>query len=174
MQDWMISFNGQQSGPFDDATLRAMLASGQIPSQAFVWKAGMSDWVPAASVFPPAAPSVPAGMPAPPQPRGSAVPLGIASTQAYVQPYGQPAANQNFAAAGASTKSKSRALGIVLAIIMPGLQRVYYGDNAALGMLQFFVAFLFYFLGMFECFAAVVAVGITAWAVYEAVTLPID
>lgn len=77
------------------------------------------------------------------------------------------------AAAGATTQ-KSRALGVVLAIIFPGLQRIYYGDNAAMGMLQLFLAYMFYVIGFFMCFPALIAVAISAWAIYEAATLPIE
>jgi len=182
MQDWMISINGQQSGPFDDGAVRAMLASGQIPPNAFAWRAGMSDWMPIATVFPPVAQPASVGMPAPPQPRsGPGAPSfgqaqGYAPTygQTYASPYPQPYPGASLDARQSPAKQKSRGLGIALAIITPGLQRVYYDNNAAMGMLQLFLAYLFYGLSIFVCFSAIIGVALNAWAIYEAATLPTE
>ena len=42
--------NGQQSGPFDAAALRQMVAAGQIRHDTLVWRAGMATWQPMAAV----------------------------------------------------------------------------------------------------------------------------
>lgn len=45
-----VAANGQASGPFDLAALNQMAALGQLTNDSLVWKAGMSDWVKAATV----------------------------------------------------------------------------------------------------------------------------
>ncbi len=45
-----VSINGQQAGPFDSNQLQQMIAQNQINKQTFVWKQGMTGWVPASQV----------------------------------------------------------------------------------------------------------------------------
>ncbi|MCC7292843.1 MAG: SPFH domain-containing protein [Phycisphaerales bacterium] len=47
---WHIAINGQTQGPFTEAQLSAGIASGKIARDAYVWTAGMTDWLPAAQV----------------------------------------------------------------------------------------------------------------------------
>ena len=47
---WYIGRNGERLGPFDEPTLRAMAAHGEIGPQDLVWRAGEADWREAASV----------------------------------------------------------------------------------------------------------------------------
>ena len=41
---YMIVVNGQQYGPFNMQQLQQMVQSGQMTSQTYVWKQGMSNW----------------------------------------------------------------------------------------------------------------------------------
>ncbi|MHC1694040.1 MAG: SPFH domain-containing protein [Eubacteriales bacterium] len=45
-----VAVNGQETGPYDFATLIKMAAAGQLTSDSLVWKVGMSEWVRAVSV----------------------------------------------------------------------------------------------------------------------------
>lgn len=39
-----VAINGQAAGPFDLATLKQMVANGQLTAASLVWKEGMSEW----------------------------------------------------------------------------------------------------------------------------------
>jgi membrane protease subunit (stomatin/prohibitin family) len=45
-----IALDGQQSGPFDEATLRSHAAAGRLTPDTLVWKAGLASWTPARDV----------------------------------------------------------------------------------------------------------------------------
>lgn len=49
-QQWFYAIGGQQNGPVPAATLRQLLASGQVSPASLVWRAGMEQWAPATSV----------------------------------------------------------------------------------------------------------------------------
>lgn len=73
---YMVSANGQQSGPFGMQQLQQLVQTGQLTPQTYVWKQGMAQWELAgniqelASLFapacPPPPPPAPDGMPTPP------------------------------------------------------------------------------------------------------------
>lgn len=42
--NYMVSMNGQQSGPFNIQQLQQLVQQGQINAQTYVWKQGMSNW----------------------------------------------------------------------------------------------------------------------------------
>ena len=43
--------NGQQTGPFTEAEVRAQLAAGTVAGTDLIWREGMRDWLPVASVL---------------------------------------------------------------------------------------------------------------------------
>ena len=47
---FFVAINGQQAGPFDAAALAQRVAAGQITRESLVWKQGMANWAPAATV----------------------------------------------------------------------------------------------------------------------------
>lgn len=70
---YMVSSNGQQTGPFGMQQLQQMAMAGQLTKDTYVWKQGMAQWELAgnvqdlASIFAPAGPPPPpTGMPSPP------------------------------------------------------------------------------------------------------------
>lgn len=69
---YMVSANGQQTGPFGMQQLQQMAQSGQLTKDTYVWKQGMAQWELAgnvqelSSLFAPACPPPPSGMPTPP------------------------------------------------------------------------------------------------------------
>lgn len=82
--EWQIAIAGQQYGPYDLITISSMVKSKQInPDQTFVWKAGMTNWMPllqqpelAALVTPPPPPAA-STVPPPPPPSAPIVSLDI-------------------------------------------------------------------------------------------------
>jgi membrane protease subunit (stomatin/prohibitin family) len=50
MNQYFVSVNGQQQGPFDMPVLSQMIMNGQINKQTFVWKQGMASWLAADQV----------------------------------------------------------------------------------------------------------------------------
>ena len=97
---WYYSENGKQAGPVTGDALRQMASEGRLKPQDLVWREGMGDWKPAASVAElagylagpsaPAAggpPALPPGF-APPPPRAG---MGYPGTP-QPSPYGQPSA----------------------------------------------------------------------------------
>jgi membrane protease subunit (stomatin/prohibitin family) len=47
---FFVAVNGQQSGPFDLATLQAMASRNEFKRESLVWKQGMSGWLAASQV----------------------------------------------------------------------------------------------------------------------------
>lgn len=47
---WYYAVNGQQNGPVSDEALVALIRSGQLRAGDLVWREGMPQWLPAASV----------------------------------------------------------------------------------------------------------------------------
>lgn len=47
---FFVAINNQQAGPFDAASLRAKVASGELRPETLVWKQGMANWAPAREV----------------------------------------------------------------------------------------------------------------------------
>jgi hypothetical protein len=45
-----VAVNGQQTGPFDAASLAQQAASGQLTRSSLVWKTGMAQWAKAGEV----------------------------------------------------------------------------------------------------------------------------
>ena len=70
---YMLSANGQQTGPFGMQQLQQMAQTGQLTKDTYVWKQGMAQWELAGNVqelstlFAPTCPPPP-GMPTPPTP----------------------------------------------------------------------------------------------------------
>ena len=74
----MMFVGGQQYGPFDYATCKQMVQTGQLNQQTMVWMQGMPAWTPAGQVpelqmlfapqVPPTMPPTPGGMTPPPMP----------------------------------------------------------------------------------------------------------
>jgi hypothetical protein len=51
LTQYLISVNGQQSGPFNIPQLQQMAVSSQLQTSTFVWKQGMPNWVEAGQVL---------------------------------------------------------------------------------------------------------------------------
>lgn len=43
--EWLVSYNGQQFGPFPTHALREAFATNFVPQEAMVWKPGLADWI---------------------------------------------------------------------------------------------------------------------------------
>ncbi|MDA7520170.1 DUF4339 domain-containing protein [Akkermansiaceae bacterium] len=44
MSDWFYGKGSMQYGPIDEATLKALIATGEIAPRDFVWREGMDSW----------------------------------------------------------------------------------------------------------------------------------
>lgn len=75
MSTWRYVQNGQPSAPVETTALAALLTSGALPPDTYVWKEGMANWLAAKSVpefancrtaSPPSVPPVPSAPQAPP------------------------------------------------------------------------------------------------------------
>src|SRR5580698_7040495 len=66
---WQLYDGGQQYGPFTKSEIASMMAEGRVSAAAQVWREGMAEWVPVATIVPspPVSPPPPAP-PAPPAP----------------------------------------------------------------------------------------------------------
>lgn len=84
MADWYYFQGGNQQGPVSDDQLRGMVASGQLSPGDSVWKQGMANWSPIASI-----PELaPAGGGAPRPGPGPAGPPAVGPVQNYQDDYG--------------------------------------------------------------------------------------
>ncbi len=74
--EWFYAKNGKREGPVSGATLKSLIVSGEIASTDLVWREGMADWSPAATIndFESAGVVESAGIVAPPG--GSQIPQG--------------------------------------------------------------------------------------------------
>lgn len=52
-QTYLLTDQGQQSGPYTSNQIAQMLAFGQITASALVWTEGMSDWASVTAIVPP-------------------------------------------------------------------------------------------------------------------------
>ena len=114
--EYYLHRDGQQWGPYDEATLRSMLAAQQVLPTDLIWNDQMPDWATVESVFPTSTPApAPAPIPAPtpmPTPVATAAPAGQ-SSDTFVK-------EEQETATQASTKSSDKssvkkiAAGIVL------------------------------------------------------------
>jgi hypothetical protein len=78
--EYFLHRDGQQWGPYDEATLRSMLAAQQVLPTDLIWNDQMPDWATVESVFPTSTP-VPAPIPAPtpmPTPVAATTPVAAA------------------------------------------------------------------------------------------------
>jgi TM2 domain-containing membrane protein YozV len=77
MSDWYIARAGNKVGPLNDQAVQQMLQTGHIDRNDMVWKEGMPQWVPAATVF---------SFGPPPPPPAPGMPPGYAQPVYYAQP----------------------------------------------------------------------------------------
>lgn len=63
--DWYAAIDGNQQGPMTEARLWERFGAGEITAESFVWRDGMPNWQPLASVFPERFPDRPTGVSTP-------------------------------------------------------------------------------------------------------------
>lgn len=62
--DWYYTAGTERKGPMDEATLRAMIASGEIARDALLWNPILPDWIPCSQIAPsPVAEAAPVAAP---------------------------------------------------------------------------------------------------------------
>jgi hypothetical protein len=87
MSDWYYTIQGQQQGPVPESQLRALIQTGQVAQNEYVFREGMADWAvvsacqeliaaPGAALVPPVPGSPPAAAAIAPAPPSSGVTIG--------------------------------------------------------------------------------------------------
>ena len=91
MAQWYYTNAGQQAGPVDESQLKGLVSSGQVGPQDLVWKDGMANWLPAASVSELGAiAATPASTPQPQYDQVGQAPYTAPQGPSYAAPQGQP------------------------------------------------------------------------------------
>lgn len=136
MADWFYIGHYGQLGPLTRDQIDDLIQGGVITRETYIWRSGMPQWQHAdavadlADIFRSADPFV--APPPPPVPSA-----GHAPPVAYAKPYGSDASPAH-AYGGhfpAIKSDRSRVLGGVLQLLVPGVGRLYLG-YAAYGVLQ--------------------------------------
>lgn len=140
MADWYYIGHYGQLGPLTAEQIEELVQGGVIARDTYVWRTGMTDWLPADRVselqeaFRAAEPY--AAPPPPPSPGRSLPPANISRPYGSEQ-YLAPASPQ-LPAFGTIQSDRSRTVGGILQIVLPGVGRMYLG-YAAIGVLQLFL-----------------------------------
>lgn len=157
--EWYYVGHYGQLGPLTQEQMAELAADGVITAQTYVWRAGMSDWLPAEAVAelqtvvqravfeagpppfvsggasgPPTMPSMPTASPGISTGVSNPYVTGPAPMQA-MGGYGMPYGIQE------PISDKSRILAGILNIVIPGVGRMYLGYSA-LGVIQFLSTFI--------------------------------
>lgn len=139
--EWYYIGHYGQLGPLTREQIDELIEGGVIVRETYVWRAGMTDWVPADRV-----PELLAAFrrgdpystpPPPPSPGTSPFPPAAPPrTFGDVTPTQVP---PNYLSFNVARSDKSRTLGGVLQLLIPGVGRMYMG-YAAIGVLQLVLA----------------------------------
>lgn len=141
MADWYYIGHYGQLGPLTREQIDELVHGGVVVRETYVWRSGMTDWLPADRV-PELQDSFRAAEPfaAPPPPPGPQR-APQAPPAVPVSPYGfsgssAPAPYTNYHPSFGTVRSdRNRAVGGVLQLVLPGIGRIYLG-YAAIGVLQ--------------------------------------
>lgn len=143
MAEWYYIGHYGQLGPLTLEQLQDLVAGNVVERSTYVWKPGMPDWVPAAQVtdlsplF-----SSPAATPPPPPPTMTALPPTMAMPPAEPPTTSLSPYAPGLMAGYGAVSDRSRALGGVLQILIPGVGRLYLGYSA-IGITQLLLSFCF-------------------------------
>ena len=144
---WYYQQGSNRMGPVDEATIRGLLASGQITIDTLVWTTGMGSWIPLQQS------SLGAGLPTPPNAphMPSATPQGINNAQ------------------------KSRVAYIVLAIFLGnlGIHNFYAGRNN-IGIIQLVITLGSLCTLLLLPLFLLIHLGLFIWRVIEMITVTKD
>jgi TM2 domain-containing membrane protein YozV len=144
---WYYQQGSNRMGPVDEATIRGLLASGQITIDTLVWTTGMGSWIPLQQS------SLGAGLPTPPNAphMPSATPQGINHAQ------------------------KSRVAYIVLAIFLGnlGIHNFYAGRNN-IGIIQLVITLCSLCTILLVPLFLLIHLGLFIWRVIEMITVTKD
>jgi hypothetical protein len=137
--EWYYIGHYGQLGPLTREQVDELIESGVIARDTYVWKTGMTDWLPASRVpelsgtFASSATQLP---PPPPPPSPASAPASVTP----ISPYGTSPYEIASPSMYPSLRSdRSRSLAGILQIIVPGVGRMYLG-YAAYGVLQLVLA----------------------------------
>lgn len=135
--EWFYIGHYGQLGPLTREQLEELVEGGVVAADTYVWRAGMTDWIPAEkvpelmAVFRRSGTAVPPPPPGSPRPNPPAAPASPAyPTPQTVAPYPRP-----MHAYSTVQSDKSKTAGGVLQLLIPGIGRIYLG-YLAIGVLQ--------------------------------------
>ncbi|BBO24762.1 MAG: membrane protein [Chthonomonadaceae bacterium] len=159
MAEWYYVGHYGQLGPLTRDQIDELIVAGVISRETYMWRTGMTDWVPASSILeiqsvfdsfqPVVAPPPP---PTSPLHRAETAPAAPPSGSTFHQPYGtfSPSAYASLTPAGygypAIRSDRSRLVAGILQILLPGVGRMYLG-YVAIGVLQLIILIPTCFIG---------------------------
>jgi TM2 domain-containing membrane protein YozV len=145
--EWYYVGHYGQLGPLTLTQMKELAGDGVVMHDTYVWRQGMSDWTvasrvpelkdetagPEAPIYPPAPPT---RTQAPPMPPATPTPFSRAPAATSLA----STSNWQYIQAHAPKSDKSRILGGILNLFLPGIGRLYMG-YAALGAIQLILFF---------------------------------
>lgn len=138
MGEWYYIGHYGQLGPLSKDQIDELIQGGVIVRETYVWRAGMTDWVRADST-PELGPTFGAMQPVapPPPPLSHTVPNPVPPSYGtdYIPPVHPVVHQQSYPRFNVVKSDRSRTLGGVLQLLIPGVGRMYMG-YAAIGVLQ--------------------------------------
>jgi len=152
--EWFYIGHYGQLGPLTRDQISELIEGGVIARETYVWKSGMTDWLPAdkipelgqsfSVIDPFVAPPPPPG--SPPKPMSQLAPRQYAGSPSLApMPQGYQSTPQQYYSGLRS--DKSRTLAGILNLFLPGVGRIYLG-YAAIGALQIVVSIFTCGLGL--------------------------
>lgn len=140
--EWYYIGHYGEIGPLEREQIEELIDGGVITTSTYVWRAGMTDWIPAERVPELQAivrkvtahtpPPLPGTRPTPPTVAPPVAGIPGPATPSFVPAPGGPGA---FAPYPLLKSDKSRIAGGILQLVIPGVGRIYLG-YAAIGVLQ--------------------------------------
>lgn len=135
--DWFYIGHYGQLGPLSREQLEELVEGGVVAADTYVWRAGMTDWIPAEKV--PELMSVfrRSGVAVPPPPPGSQRPAPPSAPATPTYSPSQSLTSYPLQTHMLSTvqSDKSKTAGGILQLLIPGIGRIYLG-YLAIGVLQ--------------------------------------
>ena len=128
--EWFYIGHYGQLGPLTREQLEELIEGGVVARDTFVWRQGMSDWIPAEKVPELGLVFRRTGMATPPPPPGTVPPPS---------PTAPIRTGMSLPALSTLESDKSRTAGGILQLLLPGIGRIYLG-YAAIGVLQLVLA----------------------------------
>jgi hypothetical protein len=135
--EWFYIGHYGQLGPLTREQLEELIEGGVVAADTYVWRAGMTDWIPAEKVPEFSQVFRRSGVAVPPPPPGTPRPVPPQHTPLTSRPAVQPSlySTSHAPVYSAVQSDKSKMAGGILQLLIPGIGRIYLG-YLAIGVLQ--------------------------------------